>query len=71
MRPRPAVRQSLPLTIARLILITVPEPVEALVAKVIKDCDGDLRLAVYALAATAHEAQRSASAGMARLPPKE
>lgn len=50
-------------------MLTVPAPAAALVAKVLKDCGGDMRLALYVLAATAYEAQRNASAGMARLSP--
>lgn len=49
----------------------VPEPVEALVQKALKDCGGDPLLACYAIAATALAAAKTSSAGMARLPPKD
>lgn len=46
--------------------VQVPEPVEALVQKALADCGGNAALALYVVAATALEAMRSSSAGMAR-----
>jgi hypothetical protein len=46
--------------------ITVPEPVENLVQKALSDCGGNPYAALYAVAATAHAAMKSSSAGMAR-----
>lgn len=50
--------------------VTVPEPIEVLVQKALKDCDNNPLLALYAVAATAYEAAKTSSAGMARRAPR-